>query len=366
MAVTADDGKRWFPALEAVRALCTLFVFAYHLLVAIHPETLKAAGLDGIAAWLWYLTGDAIAVFFVVSGFVVSNSFAQYRGRFGDLRAVPVFLAARAMRIWSVAIPVTVFAVAAVEGYRRFTGHAVSLNFFNDTGAIAASAFGYGYEWHRAGWTLFYELWAYAVLPFAVLALTARQWKQRAAYACVAAAVFYAHWSPALQPYLVAQLLGCFAAGAAMYACVIRWGMPRIPRVWAWAASLVALLAIAVMAAFNARTSGSWGYMPARVLCDITLVAAALAADAWVARNAQRRWLAALQTLGGYSYSLYLWHMPVMVACTVWLFGSGYAQGSLQVLVFLLVAPVCVALATMLSGRFIERRARMGRLLSKT
>lgn len=323
-----------------------------------------------------------VDVFFVISGFLITGLLLRELADIGRI-AWGRFVARRVRRLLPAAVLVLVVTAAAawvvVPGLRR-----------HDIGTDVAGAAVYVVNWvlaHRAVdylasdalpspvqhyWSLSVEEQFYVVWPLALLALVwvLRRFGRRptvgwvgALLAVLAVPSFgYAVWLGAVDParaYFVttarAWELGIGAALAVV--CHARADASTSPRVDA-VRSVVGWLGLAAVALAalwlpeGATTPGPWTLVP-------TMGAAAVLYAGWAgARRGPARVLGAapMVWIGGLSYSIYLWHWPVVVL-------ADWAPGGVTPLgrVALTVASVLPAWA---SHRFLEAPVHHSRALA--
>ena len=120
------------PGVDGVRAAAALMVFAFHFLGAANPSWLHGE----LRRWVWQLGPQGVAMFFVLSGFLLYRPFATSTLLDKPFRSVRSFYARRFVRIFpaywlalgaAIALGlsdihnVSAFAVAATltQGYRR-------------------------------------------------------------------------------------------------------------------------------------------------------------------------------------------------------------------------------------------------------
>ncbi len=114
------DGHIYFPGLNGIRALAALSVVFRHM------ETLKIwYGVDHDPYFILYqisLTGsDAVSLFFVLSGFLITYLLLTEQGRTGTIR-VRQFYARRALRIWPLYYFMLFLAFIVLPWFESITG----------------------------------------------------------------------------------------------------------------------------------------------------------------------------------------------------------------------------------------------------
>ncbi len=340
------DGERFITrpmsiALDGLRFLSALGVLAVH-----------AADFYGLTAAMPFtqrLSHGCVIVFFVLSGLVISDSVWRRRSSLCD------YAIARAARIVPVALAAVLFSAAAYALMRSLEGPLpagfgadgarsvlTSLAFMSQSSLLGAPTWG-----NQPYWSLCYEVWYYALFGAGVFL---SGWKRAAAlFALMLLAGFN-----------VLLLFPLWLAGAWLNRSV-------------WARSLTAsqgavyLLGCAAMlqvfrlfdlkalAALRPEVPFSLG-MSEWVVSDYPLaltVVVALAALRPLAHNAAQwleRWEAPIRWAAGFSFSVYLFHFPLLGLMAR--FGPELPGGSWWVLV-----PIMAVLATCAGiAQLTERR----------
>ncbi len=311
--------------VDGLRAVAALSVLAYHVAFAL-------GGFDGPAGpWLVHLN-VGVALFFVLSGFLLARPFAAARLRGDAWPDVGAYGLRRALRIvpaYWVALPVVLLV----------TGAAARPELFLFAQVYSAETFTAGIG---QAWTLCVEVAFYAFLP--LWALARRRSTLRGELAALAA-LFAAGvawkagvaedatrvaWPPAF--------LDHFALGMAVAAVsVVR--PVRVP-----AAALLALAAVAGLVALGFAGGAPGGGPVARALIAHEvkgLVAVALLVAALAAAGLPGRVLGAapLRAVGVISYGVYLWHLLVVeqLAAAGWAETAGVPLFALSALAASLV-----------------------------
>jgi peptidoglycan/LPS O-acetylase OafA/YrhL len=349
------DGHRVRPEIQALRALAVALVVIYHM----SPDLLPG-GFIGVD------------VFFVISGFLITAHIAKGLGGACGFR-LSDFYVRRIRRLLPAAL-----AVLAVVGVATFVR--LPMTTWNETGpSILASVF-YVQNWNLAAhandylaatsyspidhfWSLsveeqFYLFWP-VLLIFAAWMGRRQARTHRALVIGIASvtaisfafSVWQTYSAPSLAYFATQTRVWELGAGGLLALTVPQLSIDRRLRI---ALSWTALLVIVASAlTFNAETKFP-GYMAA-----IPVVAAAVAVSAGdVPGRFSTSWLInrrSTQFLGDISYSIYLWHWPLIVLGPMVILGADYWLAPEARL-----APVIVCIfVAWLSKRYIEDPFRM-------
>lgn len=328
-------------ALDALRFLSALGVLAVH-----------AADFYGLAEQMPFtlrLSHSCVVVFFVLSGLVIADSALRRRTSLRD------YALARTARIVPVAVPAVLLSALAYAGMKALDGplladfaakgaHSVfaSLTFLSQSPWLGAPSWG-----NQPYWSLCYEVWYYAlfgagfflcgwqrVAVLAVMALLAGfnvvllfplwlagAWLNRSA------------WARSLSAGQgVTYLLGCAA-------------MLQVIRLF----DLNALLWLRGQVPFALGMS-EWVLSDYALTATVVVALAALRPLAHLAADWLERWQAPIRWAAGFSFSLYLFHFPVLDLLER--FGPQLPPGAWWVL-----APIVVTLALCAAiAQLTERR----------
>lgn len=345
-AVAVSGRSTFLPEVQALRALAVGAVVVYHL----WPQVLPA-GFTGVD------------VFFVISGFLITSHMLGERQRTGRFRIV-AFFARRIRRILPAATTVIlttgVLSVVVLPELRwaDLTRQGVASLVYVQNWALAGDSVNYlaegsGTSPFRHFWSLSIEEQFYILWPLLFLLVSARSWSQRRRRTAVVV------------------ILGALS-GASLWTCLSMTssGDPAayfVSQARFWELGLGGLLAASVHRPPRPRlvtAAGATGV--AMIVAGMFLIsadsfpgAAALVPTTgtvlviWSARSGHdtrlRQMASArpVQWLGGISYSLYLWHWPLLVWAPYVLTGASPTVQKVSVLVASLV------LAS-LSRRFVE------------
>ena len=360
-AGTAPDDRRFRPDVEGLRAVAVLAVVFYH------------AAVPGV-------TGGFIGVdvFFVISGFVITGLLLRERSGTGHT-SILNFYARRVRRIMPAATLVILVVVAAsylVLGY-------VSGNSVADDGRWAA-VFLSNFHFEAVGtnyftaklppsplqnfWSLSVEEQFYVVYPtlFLVLARLKGRLSLQAKLAIALVVVIVAsYWlsvvQTASQP-TTAYFSPFTRAWELALGALVAVGTPWLKRIPVQGAALLTwagLAAIAVAAfTFTAQTPYPGSLVAIPVLGAALVIAGGVVAPRLGAE--QLLGLAPFQWFGKRSYSLYLWHWPILIIAAE---QAGKSSLPLWENVILVLLAIVVSMA---SYRFVENPVRHWNLPSRT
>ena len=337
---TTLPGFGWHPSLAGIRGLAILLVLGFHMSL---PLTL--GGPVGVT------------VFFVLSGFLITSLLVHEAARAGriDLRG---FYVRRIRRLFP-ALLVAVFLVVVVAAAAGQIGSvaadsALSLTYVSNWARAAGDGMGL---WNHT-WSLGIEEQFYLVWPVGFIAL--RRYAAPTSWRFIAVLLALTVGSGLLR---LALLLGgasgdrvyfgsdtraeALLAGCVLACLFARPGGVTVPR-WIGPLSLVALLGLALFDIGPALWPGATYSLVSVASCG--LIAAAM--------QPGRQWLglssAVMVWFGERSYSLYIWHVPVILTLGVAMAGAP------PLLRFCVVGLVSLAFAAG-SYEFVERPFRRSR-----
>lgn len=343
--------------IEGLRAVAVGLVLLYHAGIFLVP-----AGFVGVD------------VFFVISGFLITGMLLREVAKTGRV-SLTTFYARRVKRLLPAATTVLVTTAGLVWAFappleRAVFGHdiswsAVSLaNWQFAARAVDYQAEGIGASPVQHFWSLAVEEQFYLLWPvLLILVAFAVKWTHRklvplATIGLLAITVPSFVWSvmhsaeqPAHAFFVTPTRLWELGMGALIAVGASLW--PRLPKVVARIAGWAGLLAIASSAVLLDATSvwPGWLALWPTIGTALVIVAGCRSAED---TPAVLRWRPAVW-IGGLSYSLYLWHWPVLVAAG-WQWGElGQKQGLLLVALSFIPA--------WLSYRFIENPVRRAKSL---
>jgi peptidoglycan/LPS O-acetylase OafA/YrhL len=353
-AGTAPDDRRFRPDVEGLRAVAIALVVLYHANVP-------------------HLTGGYVGVdvFFVISGFVITGLLLRERASTSTTSIVH-FYARRCRRILPAAtlvILATVLAAYVVLGVvigdstandgrwaaaflANFHFEAVGTNYF---GALAPPSPLQNY------WSLSVEEQFYVVYPtlFLVVAGLRGRWSLRARMSVVLGLVIVASFafsivqtashptSAYFSPFTRAWEL----ALGALVAVGTPW-LKRVPVGWASSLTWVGVGAILFSAfTFSATTAYPGSLVAVPVVGAALIIAGGIRVPGRGAESVLS--LAPFQWLGKRSYSLYLWHWPILIIAA-----EQVGKRSLPVAESLLLVVAVAVPLSMASYRLVENPIR--------
>ncbi|MFB2557244.1 acyltransferase family protein [Herbiconiux liangxiaofengii] len=351
---TAERPAHFLPHIQGLRAIAVLLVVIYHF-------------------WPGRLTGGYIGVdvFFVISGFLITQQLARQLER-TDRIALPSFYAKRARRLLPAAITVLVFASLAtlfimpLSSLTENVREILASTFYVENWVLALNSVDYLAAANEASlvqhyWSLsleeqFYLFWPVLMLAasvFAVKVLKRRKWVGLISVLAIvglgsfALSVFVTATDPASAYFVTYTRVWEFAVGGALAL------LPRLRPIRAWQSNLLGWGGIVVVLAcgylFDKATPFP-GYMAAIPVLGTAAII--------VAHHREKPWDAGrvlswrpVSFIGDISYSLYLWHWPLIVI-------APYIPGwGLSIWNRLALLAFCFPLAW-LTKRFIEDPAR--------
>jgi peptidoglycan/LPS O-acetylase OafA/YrhL len=321
--------------------------------------------------FLWQLGGygeDAVAVFFVLSGFVI--------GYVSDARenAASSYTASRLARLWSVAVPALIltFLLDAIgrtldpDIYRlAYAGYVadnhlwqfVSALFFVDEIWNTHTEIGSNGPY----WSLGYEAWYYAI--FGMAAFGPRRWRWAGCAALLAV----------IGP-KIAVLFPLWLMGLVCFRLTLRWQAPSWLGWPMFVGAPCAILALHIVfrhAQANMFDPFSLAWPRLTSTLYFTGIGALFAAHIIGFHAVRDRFSTALafcnrpiRSLAGHTFSLYLFHMPIitfLVAASPWPVDTWQTRSAI-----LLLTPVAVfGFARISEDRKDEWRAAVGRIFGE-
>jgi peptidoglycan/LPS O-acetylase OafA/YrhL len=348
----AATGPGRVVGLDGIRGLAALFVVLNHIFDRAWPGY-PANPAPFWAAWLIYGRG-AVVMFIALSGFSLGLGPARSGWRF---KSIATYAHRRAWRIlppyWAALgfSLVMTWYVLAQPGWALPTGKSVAVY-----GLLVQDAFSVGSP-NRAFWSIAIEAQLYVLLP--LLLLLVRRVSARAMVSLVAAIVvtigLLGPHVPLMNSALVKftpDLAVLFAVGL-LTAGIVTAGEHTRSRPWAGYALAAAVPAIALMAVKGSAWSNLnlfWLDLAWAPAIGCLLAAVATSRPRFVVRFLNSR---LPRSLGSCSYSLYLTHMPIVIAVSYGLVLGRVTAGTPMFFVLAaILLPVTVCFARLFAAVF--------------
>ena len=359
-AGTPPGDRSFRPDVQGMRAIAILLALLYH------------AGIPGFSGG--YV---GIEVFFVISGFVITGLLLREHERTGTT-SIRSFYGRRARRIIPMAtLVVIVTVIATYHWLGPLAGHETAVDgkwatLFLANFHYEATATNYLVSQGPPPpllnyWSLGVEEQFYIVYPtlFLLVGLWARRGSFRARLTVVLLAVIVASYAFSIaftasnaQSAYFSLLVRSWEL--ALGALIALYGpqLQRIPRAWAAVASWVGLAVILVMSTILTPATEYPGALVAiPTLAAGLVIAAGAASPSWGVERLLRR--EPFQFLAAISFSLYLWHWPILVIAA-----QSRGVTTLPVWDNVLLLLVAGVLAT-LTYYFVENPVRHSRFLGR-
>jgi peptidoglycan/LPS O-acetylase OafA/YrhL len=348
--VAPPPSRAWLVGLDGIRGLAALFVVLHHCYLASFPGFPANSG-PAWAAWLLY--GHlAVLVFMVLSGFSLGIAPSRNGWRIDDLRR---YAHRRAWRILPPYWPALLFSVILAWAFVPEPGEGLpgarSVLIY---GLLLQDVFGAPSP-NGAFWSIAIEAQLYVVLPLLLLIL------RRAGIAVVLATVLvpvlvigvFAPLVPAVNMFMrfTPQFAVAFAVGIVAAGAVQNARLARYP--WSW----LAVVALAPGIALIAVMGSAWT-VPHYFWVDLALAPGVAAMIIAIAVGHPRHVVRFLDTrpirsLGGFSYSLYLIHAPIIVAISTLVVVPRFGHGLHAFAIALLLGvPSTLLVARLFAGLF--------------
>jgi peptidoglycan/LPS O-acetylase OafA/YrhL len=316
-AGTAPGDRAFRPDVQGLRAVAILLVVLYH------------AGVPGI-------TGGFVGVdvFFVISGFVITGVLLRQREATGRTSVVQ-FYGRRARRIIPAAsLVIVVTVIAAYYFLGPLTGQETAVDgkwaaLFLANFHFAASSTNYLASQQPPSalqnyWSLAVEEQFYVIYPtlFLVTAHVARRMSLRARLTVVLVVVIAASYAYSIILTPTNAPLAFFSpftrAWELALGGLIAVSSPSLQRLPQWASATSSWVGIVAIVLASLTLTSATVYPGTLVILPVVgaglVIAGGVAQPAWGAEWLLR--LKPFQLLGLISYSLYLWHWPILIIAT--------------------------------------------------
>lgn len=318
--------------LDIFRGICALVVFIYHLVAHVRYTAFMPQGSWQAAiyefAWsmLQPLSTFAVIGFFLLSGFVITLYVRHDIAKEGKYLEFLIF---RLTRFSFVCAPAVLVTVVLAYVYQTAYPNSVWSQYqnYNPVG-IAASAAGLSRDWNWPGWTLVVEWSFYITVSLFGSLCRPTTLNLSIAVGCIT----YLFFTNALQQYPMLTL--SFFLGAMLTS--IKESVSDKGKTLAAAGTLIL---IAELSSPSLTTS----YDDALIKCiPMAMFLLAFSAfPAWTGRLA-----GVLHWLGKISFSLYIWHWPVIIFGNWYIFGDpSVASYCDMILIFVVYPPVVLVIS---------------------
>lgn len=350
------------PLISLLRGLAALQVAAAHLRAQVFPglSTLQDPSLWYVG--LSFFSGfahQAVVVFFVLSGWLVGGSLLD---RIGRPHAIRDYAIDRMTRLWIVLLPAFILMLLLGLGTGELDAEqpwladispwslTTLLGNLAGVQTMAVPAFGGNFPL----WSLAYETWYYALFPLLMLAIRPgdTQWRLAAAVAAVALAFCL---SSGIVLYFLVWLMGAAASR-------VRLDVSRVQRYAGWL--LFGALAVGM------RLQGQDGDMDAHSLGrDVLYSAFFLLCLCGAGRRdpaAMRPLVAVGAFLAGFSFTLYVLHVPLLRM--LWTYRGGELLSTddpASMAVYAAMLAIVVSLSYLIHLPFEAQTARLRRFIKQ-
>jgi peptidoglycan/LPS O-acetylase OafA/YrhL len=285
--------------LDALRVWAALLVFTYHCVLIFYHDA------------VWIPGHQAVVIFFVLSGYVITFSTLSR----GNLTAKK-YAIARLSRLYSVVIPALLVTALTAYGGQHLNPGAYAQIIrpydgirFLASGLFVQSIWGLNLTppGNGAFWSLGYEFWYYVMFG---LAIFVRGWKWKIG-SIVACALFVG--------INVLLLLPVWLLGVALYKFRDTFSLPRHAAALVFVVALAATISFAVMVPdYPAIAGAPLFFYASAFLTDWTFgIGVALVIwsfdQAWGTAVIAGFWERGIRWTANHTFSLYLFHMPLIV-----------------------------------------------------
>lgn len=318
------------PELDAIRGIAALTVAVWHWF---SMARLRDDWFITLFDWLYRASEFAVTTFFVLSGCVLTMSIM--RSREDNLIALlKGYFIRRSLRIMPPVFIVVSVSFVGMWLLREYLDISDAWKRYSDfsLSRLVRNLLLDDNHFNPPGWTLRFEVAAYALLPFLILSF-ARQGVERIACAAifvVLAWVIGTHWTtwpdfimlmPTFLPGVALALITINREGSLSYLMIGVLGLGLLAQIEAHHYDLAFLVSIACAA----------------------LVAAGLNATQIAHGALTHRFL---RWLGDISYGVYLWHYPILWA---FFYLAGEYVGTRDMYTFVMAGIVCLPLTLVVS-----------------
>jgi peptidoglycan/LPS O-acetylase OafA/YrhL len=336
MKSSPSQPSHFRPDIQALRALAVTLVVAYHLSPSLLP-----GGYVGVD------------VFFVISGYLIVGHISRSleQGRF----SVTDFWARRARRLLPAAFVVLVACLALVflvlpgtrwvESFTQIGASALYVqNWVLATQAVDYMALGSAPSIVQHFWSLSVEEQFYIVIPIVVLLVWSARKSTRALFVTLLV-IGVASFAYSIVDTITQPSIAYFSTGTRAWEFLAGGLLSFFPTLRGWARHVAAWAGSAVVIASALLFTGATPFPGVLAAIPVIGTMAILAS----AGAPSMPWATSrpIQQLGDISYSVYLWHWPLIVAYP---FIVGHTPGLVGIIVLVVITLVVAAL----SKRFIE------------
>jgi peptidoglycan/LPS O-acetylase OafA/YrhL len=314
--------------LDLMRGGAAILVMLGHLRNLFLVSPAEVAGNAGVLVKFVYLISGfshfAVMIFFALSGFLVGGS--VIRGRMEGKWSWSAYFATRLTRLWIVLIPalllgalwdhsgILAFGTSGIYSgqARADIGIAAVAPRLSASCMLGNALFLQGILTETFGsngplWSLSYEFWYYVLFPLMVLAYPAKKADRSTALYAITAVVVLFFVGSAISFYFLIWLLG-----AALNFAPYQNGPPA--KHWYLIATIAVLL---IAAAFSINTGIEEFRSDLAVgIASTVFILAVLRNNA---RSGSGLYSRAAHGLAGFSYTLYLVHLPALIFVSAWL-----------------------------------------------
>lgn len=359
------SGKR-IPELDGLRGIAIVLVLIWHYFagrVTFDPET----SFGFMLKLFWKATSmcwAGVDLFFVLSGFLIGGILIATRERESYFRT---FLARRSARIFPAYFLLLIIVLLVVPNFTSTAQAVVSDNslpgwsYWTYTQNFLMASGNWGTELLAHTWSLAVEEQFYLILPILVFVASPRMLPYYVSALILMAITFRIYWL-GTGHHLLGTYLLLFSRGDSLLLGVLTayfWQQPTA-RQWitdrkilvSATTSLVGIIPVGCLVLHQGI--GSWGqvtigHTALALFSAGTILCAVMKYPEQGSRFLKQKWL---RYFGQQSYSIYLWHMPVLV-CTYHIFKSFtsaeiHETGHFALTIFALIGTLIIARASWL------------------